>query len=506
MNQKKVMQPAKINSESAKSGDSYRYILRSTSIIGFSSILNVLIGLIRMKVAAVLLGPSGIGLIGLLQSLIATASTVAGFGLTNAGARRVAQAASESDTKLAKVRSTLFWGTLILALLGGLAVWLTKYILAEHVLGDVKYAYDMIWISIGVMLSVAAGSQVALIRGMQKVGNIARVTVYSSFFSTVAGVISLWAMGEEGVFVFVICAPLSSFVIGHWYVSKLPSRRESVLFSHVCQEWVSLIRLGVSFMIAGLSVVIGHLVVRSIIKSKLGDIDLGYFQSAWMISSTYVGFVLQAMGNEYYPRLSAQINNFKVMNSMVNKQSQIVLLISGPIFIIMYAVAPFVISVLYTHEFISAVSVLRWFIIGDVIKMLGMPLRYVIMATCRGPIFIFTEFLPICIFVVAVLFGVEKNGLTAVGVGYCVMQCALLIISYLYSKRVIKFMWDEEVLKSFIVVFFCLCIVALFFAFIDSPWICFFGALIGGLIGFINLKKLIELTSFDVHNFRFFRK
>lgn len=499
------MQPNQNNSESAKSGDSYRYILRSTSIIGFSSVLNVLIGLIRMKVAAVLLGPSGIGLIGLLQSLIATVSTVAGFGLTNAGARRVAQAASESETRLARVRSTLFWGTLILALLGGFAVWVTKDVLAGHVLGDAKYASDMIWISIGVTLSIAAGSQVALIRGMQKVGDIARVTVYSSFFSTVAGVISLLVMGEEGLFVFVICAPLSGFVIGHWYVSKLPSRRKTVIFSDVCKEWVSLIRLGSSFMIAGLSVVIGHLVVRSIIKSKLGDIDLGYFQSAWMISSTYVGFVLQAMGNEYFPRISAQINNLKVMNSMVNKQSQIVLLISGPIFILMYAVAPVVISILYTQEFMSAVSVLHWFIVGDVIKMLGMPLRYVIMASCRGPIFIFTEFVPICIFVLVAALCVEKFGLTSVGAGYCAMQCALLVISYFYSKRVIRFQWNAEVVKSFIFVFACLMIVVFIFAYFESPWNYLVGICIGGLIGLFNVKKLIELSSIDVKNFGVFR-
>lgn len=499
------MQSTQNNSKSARNGDSYRYILRSTSIIGFSSILNVLIGLVRMKVAAVLLGPSGIGLIGLLQSLIATASTVAGFGLTNAGARRVAMAASESEIQLAKVRSALFRGTLILALLGGFFVWVTKDILAEHVLGDAKYEYDMIWISIGVTLSVAAGSQVALIRGMQRVGDIARVTIFSSLFSTGAGVISLWVMGEGGLFVFVICAPLSSFVIGHFYVSKLPSSRKLVSFSHVCQEWLPLIRLGVSFMVAGLAVVIGHLVVRSIIKSKLGDVDLGYFQSAWMISSTYVGFVLQAMGNEYFPRISAQINNLSVMNSMVNKQSHVVLLIAGPIFIFMYAAAPFVISVLYTKEFLRGVSVLHWFIVGDVFKMLGMPLRYVIMASCRGPIFIITEFIPICIFVVVAAFGVEEFGLTSVGVGYCAMQCSLLIVSYFYSRRAIRFKWDAEVVKIIFLVFSCLAIVVFVTTYFQPPLNCFVGIFIGGLLGFLNIKKLIEISNFDVKNLRAFR-
>ena len=51
-------------------GKSYRQILRSTSIIGGASVINILIGLVRVKVAAVLLGPAGIGLIGLFKAML----------------------------------------------------------------------------------------------------------------------------------------------------------------------------------------------------------------------------------------------------------------------------------------------------------------------------------------------------------------------------------------------------------------------------------------------------
>lgn len=57
-------------------GKSYRWILRSTFIIGGASVINILIGLVRVKVAAVLLAPAGAGLIGLFVNLIATAANV----------------------------------------------------------------------------------------------------------------------------------------------------------------------------------------------------------------------------------------------------------------------------------------------------------------------------------------------------------------------------------------------------------------------------------------------
>ncbi|MCB1507177.1 MAG: O-antigen translocase, partial [Hyphomicrobiaceae bacterium] len=72
--------------------NSYRTILRSSSIMGGASVINVLIGLLRMKLVAVLLGPAGIGLIGLLQNLMQAASGVAAMGLGTVGVRQIAEA------------------------------------------------------------------------------------------------------------------------------------------------------------------------------------------------------------------------------------------------------------------------------------------------------------------------------------------------------------------------------------------------------------------------------
>ena len=92
---------------------SYKQILRSSSIIGGASVVNILISLLRTKVVAVVLGPAGVGFIGLLVTLMATASTVASLGFGNVGTRQIAEAVGEDDTAaVAAARRALFWGTL----------------------------------------------------------------------------------------------------------------------------------------------------------------------------------------------------------------------------------------------------------------------------------------------------------------------------------------------------------------------------------------------------------
>ena len=59
---------------------SYRTALKATTLIGGSSFVNILIGMIKTKFIAVIIGPSGVGLISVLNSLTGIVGTVTGIG------------------------------------------------------------------------------------------------------------------------------------------------------------------------------------------------------------------------------------------------------------------------------------------------------------------------------------------------------------------------------------------------------------------------------------------
>ena len=166
----------------------YRRKLRSTSIIGGASLINIVIGVLRSKVLAVLLGPAGVGLASLYTGLMGTASTVATMGLGPVGTRQIAEACSKDDARAIKVaRRALFWGTMFLASAGGVVVWFLRLFFAVHALGSPSYSGAVGWLSIGVALSVAGASQAALIQGMRRIGDIARLSVFGSIINTALG-------------------------------------------------------------------------------------------------------------------------------------------------------------------------------------------------------------------------------------------------------------------------------------------------------------------------------
>lgn len=436
-------------------GNSYRQILRSSSIIGGASVINIVVGLLRMKVAAMLLGPAGVGLIGLFTNLVGTATGVAALGVGTVGTRQIAEAAAQEDpARIALVRRALFWLTVALALVGGLVFWLLRDAVAIRVLGNASLAGPLGWLSIAVALSVAAASQNALLNGMRRIGDIARVSVGSAVVSTVGAIIALWWLGREGIVLYVLIAPLASFLLGHWYVARLPPPLEAkASVPAMCGQWRIMLKLGFAFMVAGLAGTVGQLAVRTLVQRELGVDALGHFQAAWAISMTYIGFVLGAMGTDYYPRLTAVIGDPAAVNRLVNEQTEVALLLAAPVLLSMLALAPWVIRLLYSAEFVEAVEVLRWQVLGDILKIASWPLGFILLAAGAGKTYMGTEWLAMGVFVLLTFFLLPAMGIAATGVSFFAMYLILLAVVWVLAVRRTGFSWSTNVKRIGLLLF-----------------------------------------------------
>src|ERR1700693_3051565 len=76
---------------------SYGQILKSSALVGGSSAVNIVLGIIRTKAMAILLGPAGFGLFGLYGSIANLPQSVAGMGINSSGVRQIAEAIASDD-------------------------------------------------------------------------------------------------------------------------------------------------------------------------------------------------------------------------------------------------------------------------------------------------------------------------------------------------------------------------------------------------------------------------
>ena len=417
---------------------SARQIIRSTGIIGGSSVANVFIGLFRTKVAALVLGPAGIGLVGLSHSLISTVASFAAFGIGNVGTRQIAEAADERGRDAARRAVTI--AAIALALAGSLMLFVLRDAAALYVFHSRNWALNVGWLAIGVGLVVGSSAQTGILTGMRRIGDLARSSVLSALIGTVVGIAGLLLWRSQALLFYVLVSPVTAFLVGAVFVAKLPKPKDGPMrASELVPHWKILGRLGVAFTIGALAVLAGQLAVRSLVQRRLGEVSLGQYQAVWMISMNYIGVILTSLATDYYPRLTASLRDPEDARATVEQQLEIALLLAGPILIATIGIGRWLIPLLYSSEFLPAVSVLRWQIVGDLFKIAAWPLGFILLAAGRGRAFVSSEAAASCVFVAATAALLPVAGIRAPAIAYVAMYTFNLTVVMGLAWHILRF-------------------------------------------------------------------
>lgn len=404
------------------------------AVIGSAQAVNIVISILRLKVLAILLGPTGVGLLSIYNSLQGMVGTAAGLGMGSSGVRQIASAKGE-ERELSRVRRVLLLAHLVQGVLAMLGVWLLRARISEWLFGDRSYAVEVGLIGLAIVLTLLGTAQTALLQGMRRIGDLGRVTVLSALIGTIAGLAAVWFFGESGLVWFVVIQPLATIVIAIRYTRRLPkpaAARPSL--AEIWGVWKPMANLGVAFMLGGLATMGTLLVVRGLITQELGLEAAGQFAAAWGITMTYVGFLLGAMAADYYPRLTGVINDRAAANQLMNDQAQLGLAIGGPILLLLIGLAPWVVKLLYSAEFAPAAELLQWQTVGNVFKLASWALAFSIVAAARSKTFFVMELSFNLVFLAMVWFLTPILGLqiTAIAffVGYVVYFATVCIVTH----------------------------------------------------------------------------
>ena len=323
-----------------------RSLIKSMAIIGSAQAANIMISILRIKLLALLLGPTGVGLLSIYNSLQGMVSTAAGLGMGSSGVRQIASVKGEEQV-LSRVRRVLLAAHLVQGTLAMLGVWLLRAPISEWLFGDRNYTTEVSLIGLAILLGLLGTAQTTLLRGMRRIGDLGRVTVLSAVAGTVAGLAAIWFYGQAGLVWFVVVQPLAALLIALRYSRFLPQPTAPHPSVHeVWAIWKPMAKLGAAFMLGGLATTVTLLLVRSWITQELGLDAVGHFAAAWGITMTYVGFLLGAMATDYYPRLTEVLHDRAAANHLMNDQAQLGLAIGGPVLILLIGLAPWVIRLL----------------------------------------------------------------------------------------------------------------------------------------------------------------
>src|SRR5690606_31167828 len=98
--------------------------------------------------------------------------------------------------------------------------------------------------------------------------------ITAGFLSTLIGLTFIWFLGIDGLIYHVLAAPLSAFLVGHFYVLRLPRVNKSALsLIAIVKEWRWLASIGFSMMFAELVISFSILVVGGLVQREAGPAE-----------------------------------------------------------------------------------------------------------------------------------------------------------------------------------------------------------------------------------------
>jgi enterobacterial common antigen flippase len=421
----------------------YGKILKSSALIGSSSIINIALGTIRTKAIALLIGPAGVGLFGLYGSIADLARSIAGMGLNSSGVRQIAEAVGTGDTqRIAFTVATLRRVALILGTLGALLVLVFCRRIARFTFGDDRHTGQVALLSLAVLFGAVSGGQGAVIQGMRRISDLARMGVLGSFYGTLFSIPILYFFRNSGVAPSLVCVAAMGIITSWWYSRKIRVERVVVNILHVRREAKALLQLGLVFMSSALMTLGTAYLVRIIVMRKIGTEAAGYYQAAWTLGGLYVGLILQAMGADFYPRLTAAANDHVKCNRLVNEQAEVSLLLAGSGILATLTFAPWVIQLFYSAKFDPAVEILRWICLGMLLRVASWPMGYILFAQGKGGLIFWSELLANSTHIALVWLFVQAFGLKGAGIAFFGFYVVYLCTIYAMVRRLSQFRWS----------------------------------------------------------------
>jgi PST family polysaccharide transporter len=429
----------------SSSNPQYVRILKSTTIIGGSSAINVVFRVIQGKAAALLIGPAGVGLMGLFNAALGLANTLSGMGLSTSGVRQIAEAAGSGD-EARIARTVIAFRRLALAfgLLGALLFFAFRQPIAHLTFGDDKRAGELGWLSIALLLTTVSAAQSAYIRGMQRVGDLARVSVLGIAIGTTAGIPLLYFFGLQGIALYLIFSALTTISVSWWYARKIPLAKVAVTWRDISIQGCGLLSLGFAFMVTALVGMATTYFVKVVVTRQLGLEAAGLYEAASALSNVYVGFILAAMGADFFPHLASVSKDPAYSEQLVNAQVEIGLLIAAPGILLVLALGPYLLQLLYSAQFVSAFEIVRWQALGTFLRVVSWPVAMIAIANGKGKTYFATELSGNLVYLGCVaLFGSWWN-LTGIGVAFFAMYIFYVPLTTLVGRQIIGFRWNAN--------------------------------------------------------------
>lgn len=391
-----------------------------TALTGASAV-SLAAQLVRGKLAALLLGPAGVGIFNQLSLAFNLFSVAGGLGANNGIIQHGAVAMAAGDE--AALRRLVSTSTLLLggiaclfAALGVLgAPWLSDLLLAD----GGRHADLVRMILLAVPIGVSGSVYRALLSASRGVRQLVRAQIFSDIGGAIVFVALIIPLGLAGAILGFMATHLFFLILGFTYARRTLGaaalRPRARYFS-----W-AVVRSNAGFGASGLIMIglsnLSVLFVSRLVIEQLGLEANGIFSNAWRIASVYLGAVTAATISYYLPTLTRATTEAEMARE-VNATLRFYLYVLPLLMAAIMTGGELLVWLILSSAFLPVAALLLIFIPAELIRIIGETLSVPFLARRRMLPFTGLYILQASTFVLSAALLIGPYGLAGAVAGY----------------------------------------------------------------------------------------
>ncbi|WP_139709046.1 O-antigen translocase [Aeromonas allosaccharophila] len=407
-------------------------LLKVTVMTGLLTLLRMAMGFVIAKVVAIYTGPTGMAMLGQVQSMVISLNGIINAPVGSGIVRYTAEKQGEGFEACAPWwRASLQWVLIILAIAIPTGLFLAKPI-AVWLFKDPRLAW-VVMVTVSMLPFAAIGSLFnSVINGLQLYRRYVGLGMLSAVIS---GGVMLTMITFYNIKGALLAAAVQSALIG-----------AVMLIANLRQPWFKLRfwwggvvpearkKIGGYMLMAitsALTVPISLILVRNILIDQVGWDATGQWQAVYKISEVYLGVITMALGTYYLPRL-ASLSSVDLIVGEIHKTARLFIPIVAIMALGVYLLRDVAISLLFTEEFRNARELFAVQLTGDVIKIASWLYAYPMISRGATKYFIMSEILSSIIFTLLGYILVPYFGI--LGAIYSYVITYMIYFAFTYSK------------------------------------------------------------------------
>jgi O-antigen/teichoic acid export membrane protein len=430
-------------------------LITATLKMGTSSFIATLFRIISSKILAVMLGPSGIGLLSILGNIVQVFTSMVTFN----GSQAIIQAIASKRKREGNVYKGLILGfyVVMLTLLSICLIIFAKPL--SQLFFEEPRHIDIVLIRLlilPIIINVILSYFTSILNGYRFIGQLAILAVISASVTAIIsyplallianGNIELWA-------IYLLIPSFISLLFAYWYVrtKNLISTISFNFFRLSSQKiFQHFFSISGTLLITGLITTGTLLYIRTLISQNMGLDSLGYFSVAWSLSLQYIMLFLSSFGTYYFPALANTKEDDKRLHLMYNIQ-HLTILVTLPLIIFVILLKPFIVSLLFSSDFLISLDIIRWMLLGDFLKASSWTIGMLILANADMKVFFWKEIALNIIFLIIAYISIEiYHNLEGVGQGYLVMYIVNLGYLLHYAIKKYNYALQKNIIMSWL--------------------------------------------------------